>query len=306
MPNESSRDCASIGNRSYGSGNGLAHNFLLPDLQLFLNLNGVEKPVIGRGLDSLIAGASGQEGRKAADMLSSFQAKRTRVGKGLGAFLKGQQKLTGQQSASEPAPADPQAEAQTGQAQPAAESTSQHPAPAAASGESPRVLRMKRQPRARSTPGKGARRNARSPRIPDRPASQAPAPETASEVAETTPIAAGTEPADAEKKTAAPANEEPAFQKPFIQERPAYLRRKPVPAPKTGPTKVAVSPNFRMTLLFLDWGIIAGCFAVAWNLEPGNHPILALCVAELLAEPLSAPGRSQWKRRMFRKIVPVF
>lgn len=256
---------------------GSARNFLLPDLDLFLNLNGVEKPVLGRGLDSLIAGASGQEGRKAAEMLSSFQAKRTRVGKGLGAFLKGQQKIemTGndvQPAAESVAPARPADHQPVVPAPPAPEiaPTKAEVAP------NPRVLRVQREPRSRSTAAKPRYRSVRQPR------SQGPAPEPDKPGAASPVALADTQVSEiaspAESRSSAPANEEPAFQKPFVQERPAYLRRKPAPEPKTGEPKVSVSPNFRMTLLVIDWILIAGSFAVAWNLGPDRHVTLGLCV----------------------------
>jgi len=260
-----------------------AHNFLLPDIDLFLNLNGVEKPVLGRGLDSLIAGASGQEGRKAAEMLSSFQAKRTRAGKGLGAFLKGQQKLDSTVSAapspvesmSLPRPVGPQPAVLDPPALEIVQSELDEP-----SAPTPRVLRAQRQPRSRSTAAKPSYRSVRQRRS----TGQAPEPEKPGAAALST-VAAGTkseatQPPDS--KISAPADEEPAFQKPFIQERPEYLRRKPAPEPRTGKPAVSVTPNFRMTLLVIDWILIAGSFAVAWNLGPDRYFTLALCVVGVI------------------------
>ena len=213
---------------------------------MFHSLFPVEKPVLGRGLNSLIAGGAGSSDRRATDLLSSFQAKRTRVAPGLRSLLQG-----AQSTAPKPAPAPhPQVPVTTPAPRP--------PAPTPVPDASARLgtLRVSRPPRPRPAPAMPNYRPTRTAR----------------------PVAAAPEQKKNQDPTSAGSvhsSVEPAFQRPVVRKRPTYLKAQPAPQP---PPQSVVSPGFRLSLFVVDWFLLFVGFAVVWySAPPIGWLTLTLC-----------------------------
>lgn len=235
--------------------------------RMFFSLLPVEKPALGRGLDALMSGGKGSAGNKAADLLS-FQAKRTRVGRGLNAFIKREPTPGAPSSPPTPSP----------QPEPAADMSS---------------MRARRQPKSTPTP-------ATKPALPPnyrrarRPGSGAtPAPSLAtSEKSEPAPgrLFVGStntpttpRPLTSSSNVQASIPRQAPAAEPEIRRKPEHQRQKkpdPTPAHGAGPTG---NPGFRMSLFALDWFLIALAFYVALNIESGSNVVLTLCVLAVLA-----------------------
>jgi len=248
---------------------------------MFLSLLPVEKPALGRGLDALMSGRKGDSGKKASEMLMPFQAKRTRVGKGLSAFLKGGQRVA---SPARPGPASaPQPAVQPTAAAPKSAPT---PAPATPAPQALASLRAARasRPAAPSVPTQSplpaAYRRTRRPRAPKAAAPHSPdktepAPARAAAPVPSVPangsgVARGPAPA---KAKAAP-DSEPAFQRPFVRQRPPYLRKEDIPR---APEPAGASPAFRLSLFVVDLFLSGGAFYVAYHGPKGNAVLLFFC-----------------------------
>ena len=237
---------------------------------MFLSLLPVEKPALGRGLDALMSSRKGDSGKKATDMLMPFQAKRTRVGKGLGAFLKGGQRID---STAEPQPATP-GKPQAAPAPPAVSSlrasrparpTSQPvPNPVPQLATTPANYRRSRRPRPAN------------PEAPPAPDKSEPAPAAVVNPFVAAPESATPAPSKSalEPNPESAATGEPAFQRPFVRKRPSYLRKEDIPKQ---PEPAGASPAFRLSLFVVDLFLSGGAFYVAYYGPKGNYLLLLLC-----------------------------
>jgi hypothetical protein len=211
----------------------------------------VEKPVLGRGLDSLISGGTG---RRASDMLTSFQAKRTRIAPGLKAFLHGSNRSSTPPATTPPRPAE------------------QTPTPTTPA-RSPNPLRVKRSQRPKPAP--------------------APVPITSGYRPTRPPRATGSSPAEKKNLPdtgtgAVHSSAEPAFQKPVVRQRPNYLKSGPAPEP---PPESITSPGLRLSLFIIDWFLMLVGFMLVWHATP---PVSWLTVSLASLAVLAGAALGTW------------
>mgnify|MGYP006915948658 CR=1 FL=1 len=219
---------------------------------MFLSLLPVEKPGLGRGLDALMSGRKGESGTKAKDLLMPFQAKRTRVGKGLGAFLKDRQRIS---APMEPPPRSPR-KAKLSQS---------------AFSMSEDLQRVARQARlvSKSNSSQVVMPNYRLSRRHKPASSKRPF-----AVEESEPASAQFATPVSSPEGKVPPDGEPLFQKPIEGERLAYSDSDPVAKP---PVQPPVSPAFRLSLFLVDWFLCAGAFYVMLTSPHGSYIRLTLC-----------------------------
>jgi hypothetical protein len=219
----------------------------------------VEKPVLGRGLDSLIAGGAGQTGRRASDLLSPFQAKRTRVAPGLRALLQG---------ARHPSPAT------------APKPGASPPAPVTAPQKTPTTTAL-----VQTTSAMG---RLRIQRPPFRPTAAPPPRYRLHRPARGSGVTPEQKKNQGSAATGAVhSSAEPAFQKPVVRRRPVFLKSQPAPKP---PPQSVISPGFRLGLFIVDWFLLFVGFAVVWYSDPpvGNVTLILCCLAVILGATLGS------------------
>jgi hypothetical protein len=232
---------------------------------MFLSLLVVEKPALGRGLDALMSGRKGESGAKAAELLTSFQAKRTRVGKGLGAFLKGGQRMSDPEGSAPSPNALPETPVEATPSRKAVSAPSMPPLAAMRANRSARPA-----PRPIPTPAAGMPnyRCSRRPRATNPPSSPA------AEKSEPAPAASPGNVIAAASKPVKESAGEPAFQRPFVRPRPTQVASEATQLPSTPP---GASPAFRLSLFIVDLSLWIGSFILALNAPPGSHLLLFLC-----------------------------
>lgn len=271
----------------FGHGNGgrvccpghIIGNFLLLVWRMFFSLMPVEKPALGRGLDALMSGGKGAAGKKATDMLASFQGKRTRVGKGLNAFIKGSQGTT--TGAPQPKPASPEPGSKP---TPASE-----PSPAPPTQSMPELNSMRARRQRKSTPAPAPKpatlpnyRRSRRPRpstneTPPATEKSDPAPARLFVGSTNAPVAKAFSALSPAPQATPRTEPEPNSELP-PPKKPQLVRPQQSPAEPTPGTKGSGNPGFRMSLFAVDWFLLAMAFYVALHLEAGSNVALSLCV----------------------------